>query len=444
MAQLVILAGGKGTRLAERLCQADGTLLPKPLVQIGGMPLLERQLLHAKANGFCKVLLLVNHRAEVIENFCNTCPSLERLDVQLINDGEPRGTAGAVFAAFDSLEDEFCVMYGDTLLNVDLERMHARHVASGAGVTLFVHPNSHPQDSDLLEPDEDGNLIRLHPYPHQENRNYRNLVNAALYYMRREALAPYRQMPVPSDFAKDVFPLMLADGCRVSLYASPEYIKDTGTPSRLDEAEADIVSGRFAAQTLRQPQQAVFLDRDGVINQERGHISKVEDMVLLPGVAKAIKKINKSGMLAVVVTNQPVVARGECDEAELRRIHDRLETLLGLEGAYIDRLYCCPHHPDKGFAGERTELKIHCRCRKPETGMLELARDEMHIDLASSWLVGDRTGDILCAQQAGVKAVLVKTGDAGRDAKFDVIPDMTVADLNEAVDAILTRKAERV
>jgi histidinol-phosphate phosphatase family protein len=413
------------------------------------MPLLERQLLHCKAYGVHSVLILVNHQAERIAEFCARKDNFG-LNIILVDDGEPRGTAGAVLAALPRLApeaDDVLVLYGDTLLNVDLQRFHADHVQSGADASLLLHPNNHPMDSDLVELDESGHVTQFHSCPHPQGAEYANMVNAALYMVQRKALEPWAHPaagpPRVADFARDLFPAMLARGQKLYGYVSPEYIKDVGTPERLDSAEEDIASGRFAKNCLRLPQSAVFLDRDGVLNEEKGYITRPDQLTLLPGSARAVRRLNKAGILAVVVTNQPVVARGECTENDLKTVHIRLENLLGQEGAYIDRLYYCPHHPDKGFAGERPELKIICQCRKPADGMLRRAVEDMHIDLALSWLVGDRTADMLCARNAGVLSILTATGAGGRDGAYAVEPDFHVADLAAAVDLILRRKVER-
>lgn len=430
--QLIILGGGKGTRLASRL---NG--LPKPLVPVGGVPLLERQLLFAKRNGVERALVLVNHLADHIQDFIRARDGFG-LDVVCIDDGAPRGTAGAVLAALSWLEEDALVMYGDTLLNVDLDRFYAFHEARADGAaTLFVHPNDHPHDSDLVAVDEDGRITRIFPYPHPEGAERQNLVNAALYLVRRDALLPWCDETPPLDFAKDLFPRMLAKGQALYGYRSPEYIKDIGSPERLDKAEADLLSGRVQRSTLRAPQTAVFLDRDGTVNKEVGFLSQPEKLELLPGAGAAVRRLNRAGLLAVVVTNQAVVARGECDEAGLEAIHNRMETLLGREGAYVDRIYACIHHPHKGYPGERPELKIECECRKPGVALVEQAALEMHIGMGQSWFVGDRTGDVLCGRRAGLRSILLRTGVAGQDGKFRVTPDYELADIQGAVRFIL-------
>ena len=432
MRQAVILAGGGGTRLRSRLGD-----LPKPLVDVCGLPLLERQVLLAKRHGFTRLLLLVHHGAAHIVEYCRAKRDWG-LDIACVDDGRPRGTAGAVLAAYDRLDEEFLVIYGDTMLDVDLSRLRAFHsTGERAAATLFLHPNDHPHDSDLVEVDDNGRITGFLPYPHDGNRYYPNLVNAALYCVRRDALAPWREEAGSMDFGKDLFPAMLRRGMLLRGYRSPEYIKDIGTPERLDRACADFRSGRIARASLLQPQPMVFLDRDGTINRDVERVRRAEDFELLHGAASAIKRLNGSDYRVCVVTNQPVVARGDCSFEVLRDIHNKMETLLGAQGAYVDRIYCCPHHPHGGFPGERPELKIDCACRKPNTGMIEQAVRDFNADLGHSWLVGDSSVDIETARRAGIRSILVETGQAGLDYRSWALPDATVPNLEHAVAFIL-------
>lgn len=432
MKQLLILAGGKGTRLRERL---GG--LPKPLIDICGVPLLERQILLAKRYGFTDVLILVNHAAEYIVEYCASKQNWG-LDVNCVDDGHPRGTAGATLAVFDRLANEFLVMYGDTMLEVDLARFHAYHAQiPGVAATLFLHPNDHPHDSDLVEMDDDGRISGFYPCPHDRSRYYPNLVNAALYWVDKRALVPWRDEQRILDFGKDLFPAMLQRGSTLRGFNSPEYIKDIGTPSRLDKVCADFRSGKIARASLRQPQAMVFIDRDGTINREVDHLQNPDQFELLPGVEEAIKRLNMSDYRCCVVTNQPVIARGECSYEGLRQIHNKMETLLGQQGAFVDRIYYCPHHPDSGFPGERAELKIDCNCRKPKTGMIDRAAQEFNIKREHSWLIGDSSVDIETARRAGLKSILVETGYAGLDFRAWATPDAIVPNLGAAVSFIL-------
>jgi histidinol-phosphate phosphatase family protein len=179
----------------------------------------------------------------------------------------------------------------------------------------------------------------------------------------------------------------------------------------------------------------VFLDRDGTLVKEVSAqgLRSIDELELLPGVPEAVHELNHAGLRAVLVTNQPVVAKGFTTEAELQQIHNKLETLLGREHAFLDRIYFCPHHPEKGFPGERVDLKIECDCRKPKTGMIQRAQRDLNIDLKNSWLIGDTTTDVQTARNAGLKSILVRTGHGGADAKHSAWPDHTFDTLLEAV-----------
>lgn len=430
--QALILAGGKGTRLKDRL---NG--LPKPLIDICGVPLLERQIMLLKRHGFDEILVLVNHAADQIEAFCAQRNNWG-LNVRCIDDGSPRGTAGAVLSILDQLDDDVLVVYGDTMLEIDLTHFRSFHDENQeAAATLLVHPNDHPHDSDLIGFSDDGTITEIFPYPHPPGRYYPNQVSAALYFIRRDQLVRWTSLASPLDFGKDLFARMLEAGQVLRAYKSIEYIKDSGTPARLDKVCADFASGRIERDSLAHRQTAVFLDRDGCINVDTGHIDSTERFELIPHVAEAIRRLNRSGHRALVVTNQPVIARGDLSFAGLTEIHRKMETELGQLGAFVDDIQVCPHHPDKGFAGERTELKIKCDCRKPSTGMIDRAAAAFNVDRAKSWMIGDSSSDILAASRAGLRSILVDTGAGGLDGKFPIAPDYTAADLWDAVSLIL-------
>lgn len=190
----------------------------------------------------------------------------------------------------------------------------------------------------------------------------------------------------------------LAGTGQLLCYDSPEYVKDMGTPERYAAVCEDSVMRRRG---ICAGSRKLLFWTTGTINRYVGFLRNIDEFELLPGVAQAVRKINELGWLAVVVTNQPVIARGEVTEEQLEAIHCKMETLLGREGAWLDAIYYCPHHPDKGFPDKRPELKIHCSCRKPAPGMLLDAAQRFNIDLSCSWMVGDGKNDVLAGKMRG-------------------------------------------
>ncbi len=409
--------------------------LPKPMLPIGGKPILEHQVELLKSSGITGITLCVRHLSPVISDYFGDGG---RWGVRINYSVEdiPLGTAGCLRHAFPKADREILVLYGDVMVWMDLVEMIRRHRQSGADATLAVHSNDHPFDSDLLEADENMRVLQIHPKPHPEGAWLPNLTNAAVY-----VLGPKVLKIIPSDrstdCARDIFPEAIRRGLHLQAYRTAEYIKDAGTPERYPEVENDWNSGKIQWMHRRNPRPSVFLDRDGVLVREVGHLHKPEQLELLPGAAEGLKKLNRSGFITALVTNQPVIARGMCSVEELQTIHNKMETLLGREGARLDAIYYCPHHPDRGFPEEVPELKIPCRCRKPETGMIEQAQKEFNIDLKSSWLIGDTTVDIETARRAGIKSILLETGYGGKDNRHNVKPVLICRDLPEAAERII-------
>lgn len=431
MKQALILAGGKGTRLASIL---NGK--PKPLVEINGTPLLKHILDYVASYGINNVVILVNYEAKQIENFVIDYTKSSTMTIRCVDDGEPQGTAGAIIKNIDFLEDEFFVIYGDTYSDINLKMLyeaHRKRILSDC--TVVVHPNDHPQDSDILIVDDSNRVIAIDAYPHPHNVYLPNLVNAALCYTKKSMFEGVIPNCIPYDIAKN----LLRDQCsskRIYAYNTYEYIKDCGTPERVRKVERDIISGKVQSLNKNAKHSVVFLDRDGTINKEVSHLKTLNDFELLPNVSKAIGVLNKSGKLTCVVTNQPVIARGECDVNTLKSIHNKMETILGDEGAYIDRIIFCPHHPDSGYENEVADLKVKCDCRKPSLGMFHNVSEEFNILISQSWMIGDTTTDIMFAKNAGLKSILLKTGYAGLDYKYPVTADYHFDSLLDAAQFI--------
>lgn len=417
----VIMAGGRGTRI-----QQVARDIPKPMIPVGGVPVLEREILSLKEQGFTDIIITISYLGFVIKDYFGNGNDFG-VNIQYYYEDAPLGNAGALFKLRPELGNEpFLLLNADSVFDVDFNRMIDFHRRKKALVTLFSHPNSHPYDSGLLAADKDCAVCSWLSPEDVRPHYYKNRVNAGLHIIDPAVLdiagidseiigltdeATGKTIKV--DLDRQILKPLAGSG-RMFCYDSPEYVKDMGTPERFHSVEADFLSGFVAARNLKNKQKAVFLDRDGTINKYVGFLNSADNFELLPGVAQAIKKINDSGLLCIVVTNQPVVARGEITHAGLEEIHNKMETLLGLEGAYIDGIYYCPHHPDKGYAGEIAELKFACDCRKPKPGMLLRASDDFNIDLTESWMVGDSANDVKAGIAAGCKSVLINSGKENR------------------------------
>lgn len=404
----VIMAGGKGTRIASVNAE-----VPKPMIRILDKPILEYQLECLRDQGYRDIILVIGHLGHVVRAYfgdgSGVSPATGKpfgVSIEYVVETEPLGTAGALYLLKEKLGEDFLLLCGDVIFDIDVDRFYRYHKARGGVATLFTHPNSHPYDSGIIMADGSG---RVTNWLHKEEPRqwYRNRVNAGLHFFSHRIFEQglFRELK-KVDLDREVLKPLIPTG-QLFVYDSPEYVKDMGTPDRFYSVTEDIRCGKVRQKNLSNPQKCVFLDRDGTLNKYVGFLRNIDQLELLPGVAEAVRKINESGYLAIVVTNQPVIARGEVTVPELQEIHNKLETLLGQEGAYVDGIYYCPHHPHKGYEGEVPELKIDCQCRKPKPGLLYQAAKDFHIDLTASYMVGDRDSDVQCGINAGCTPILL-------------------------------------
>lgn len=428
----VIQAGGKGTRLKE----ITGGSIPKPLAEMNGQPILEYQILQLKKYDVDEIYIIVNHLGEKIVDYIGDGKKYG-ICIHYIFEEFPMGSAGALYFLKPYIQTEdFFLVFGDIVFDIDWKRMLSFHLQNHAKVTMFVHSNSHPHDSDLIITDKNQKVILIDSKNNKRDYWYANCVNAGLYILSGKVLEriAYGQR---MDLEHDLLSEMVKRKLDVYAYRSTEYVKDAGTVERFRNIERDIEQMIPQKRNLLKKQRCIFLDRDGTVNQYCGLISKEEQIVLIDGVTKAIKKINMSGYLTIIVTNQPVIARGLCTVREVEIFHQKIETLLGEAGVYVDDIVFCPHHPDKGYPDENPEYKVECNCRKPKTGMIEKMQEKYNIDLSKSYMIGDTTTDIMTGKNAGLKTILLETGEGGTDGKYKVAPDWVAADLLQAINQIM-------
>lgn len=424
--KVVIMAGGKGTRISS--VASD---IPKPMIKIDGIPVLEREVDCLREQGFTDIIITVSHLGNIIMDYfgdgSGVSPVTGRpfgVHITYYFEKEPLGNAGALFQIKDQLTEDFLLLNADAMFDVDFNRFVAYHREKGGLVTLFTHPNNHPYDSGLLIADANSVAVKWLTKEDDRDGYYRNRVNAGLHVISPKILDT-EITTAKVDLDRQLLKPLCGTG-KMYVYDSPEYVKDMGTPERYYAVCEDVKTGKVKARNLQNKQKAIFLDRDGTINKYVGFLRNIDEFELLDGVAAAIKMINQSGYLAIVVTNQPVIARGEVSLEELEAIHNKMETLLGEEGAYVDAIYYCPHHPDKGFEGERPEYKKICDCRKPKPGMLIKAAKDYNIDLKESWMIGDGLNDIEAGKAAGCRTALLKGSvkDYDYESLFEAVENL--------------------
>ena len=417
----VVMAGGRGTRMAPLTHD-----VPKPMLPLVGKPILEREIKMLAREGFCDIILVIGHLGEAIKEYFGDGAAFG-VHITYCEEQEPLGTAGALALLKEALaNDDFLLLNGDLLFDVDLSRFLAYHREKGGVATILTHPSTHPHDSVLVACDENQRVTAFLA-PNGARVGVRNRTNAGLHFFSPAILARFEKVQ-KTDLDRDVLAPLAAEG-ELFAYHSPEYVKDVGTPHRFAEGERDLRAGLVKG-SLRSPQAAVFLDRDGTVNRHVRFVTAPDEIELLPRAAEAIGKLNERRIPVILVTNQPVIARGEVTKEGLDAIHARLEDLLAEEGAFLTDIFYCPHHPDGGFEGEVKELKHPCTCRKPEPGLLLEAARKYNLSLKNSYMIGDSECDMEAARRAGCHTAAIGALDA----------EIQGTDLLDCIDQILKKR----
>ena len=421
----VIMAGGRGSRIQQMFPD-----IPKPLIKISDLTGIEYEILTLKNQGLSEFIVTVSHLAEKIIDSLGDGKRLG-VSIEYYIENEPLGNAGALFEIKDRLTEDFFLINADSVFNIDINRVIEFHNDRKGVATIVTHPNNHPYDSGLIEAEKDGKVIKWLTKEDIRPQWYKNRVNAGIHILNKSIFhhagitAKANGGNEKVDLDRNILRPLVPWG-ELYCYDCTEYIKDMGTPERYEEVRRDLYDGIIEKKCLKNRQRAVFLDRDGTINKHIGFLKDIDQFELIEGVPEAIKVFNDLGFLVIVVTNQPVIARGEVSESELDEIHNKMETLLGNKGAFVDAIYYCPHHPDKGYKGEKREFKIQCNCRKPKPGMLYEAANRYNIDLGKSWMVGDSESDVYAGNAAGCKTVLLNNINCGQNLNMDSLIDFAM------------------
>ena len=386
--QVIVLVGGKGTRLG-----AISSQIPKPLLPIAGeRPFLDYLLEMVERHGYRDLVLLAGHRGEKVEAAYEG-RTIGGAQVRVIRESSPLGTGGALTMARDILEDRFVMMNGDAIFDINLRALEraARKRGAIATLALRVVPDAARYGRVL----EKGGKVTAF-LEKDASRLGPGMINCGIYVLRREILDFISQSPCSLE--RDVFPALVERG-EISACEFVGYFLDIGLPETLEQGHRELPSIRVRP--------AAFLDRDGVVNIDRGYTYRPDDLQFVPGAVEAIRNLNDRGYYVFVVTNQAGVARGLYSLDDARRFNLEIQERLAGEGAHVDQFYISPYHPD-GFV---PEYAMHHWDRKPNPGMLLKAMSEWPVVRERSFLIGDKDSDITAAERAGVSGHLFRGGD---------------------------------
>jgi mannose-1-phosphate guanylyltransferase / phosphomannomutase len=399
----LILAGGKGTR-------SENPLTPKILQRISE----NETLLEIHLSNLCKHLesrltFLLGYKHELVIEKIESVKTLFNCEINWEVDEKGETPVTAVYKAMKNelnKEEIFVVILGDILVNVDFTKHISNLENSNSLGSVLVHPNLHPQDSDVFEYGAGDLPLRLRLKGEKLSERNPARAIAGVYFFKKSSISYFNLSE--SDIAKGVL-APLFDAGKLDVVNSFEYFQDTGTKSRLQKSKQDYSSGAFEMRG-KPLKKCIFIDRDGTIIPDSGagrkEIQKTDLSILT---IKAIAAANESGIPVILVTNQPGIAKGFITNEDFLTTQFQLESVLNQESALLDDFIFCPHHPERGFAGEVPELKISCECRKPRIGMIDSIAERHEIDIQGSVFIGNTNVDFETAQNSGMEFLSVES-----------------------------------
>lgn len=398
ISQVIILAGGRGLRLVKNTHQS----LPKILTKFGSITMLEDILKQLSKTNLRKVLFLLGYQSEYIVNEINNLRPKFKLQIDYFVEDSPLGTGGALLNAYKLglLEKNILILHGDLVIRMDINKFIGRYQKIDCDLLMLVHPSSHPNDSDLVEIDLNNKVKKIHTKPRLNKVLVRNLSNAGIYAVNTQILGFYEKKG--ADLDRNIIPDLVNANFSIFIERNMGFVRDMGTPERLKE-----ITNMIETRENKHRRPALFIDRDGTINVEKGLITSWQQIEVYEDAARLVKRFNDLGYWVFVLTNQSVIARGLITRNELQEIHAQIDSKLSEFGAFVDDYFYCPHHPDSGFYGEIKDLKIICRCRKPGPGLVEECMRKYAVNLRESLLVGNSWRDKVLAENLGISSFIV-------------------------------------
>lgn len=425
--QAVIICGGKGSRLKAFIGNKA-----KALVKFKGAENLKNQISLLKKNGIKNFLFLTNHFEDQIKYFLKKNYSEKFI---FHKDKNYFGTGGCLYDAKNKLEKKFLIVYSDLYFDFNFKNFIKNTIKKKCLFSCVVHANDHPHDSDTVLLDKNFNIKNIY----KKNSKGFKINNAVggIYFAQKIFLNHFNfQKGKSYDLVHDILPKLINCGHKIMAYKTIEYIKDFGTLNRIKIVKRDIKKNKIKNLNFFSKTKSVFLDRDGVINQENSKIKVLKNFKILPNIQKAIKKLNKNKIPCFLVSNQAGLAKGEFKLSELFKIISKLDKYLSKNNAYIDDFLICPHFTNKKY--KNTNMSFFSDYRKPNPGMITTLAHKYRINLKNSFMIGDSDRDILAGKNAGVKTILVESPKI-KDYKLNVKPNFKTTSLWSAVNLVLKK-----
>ena len=421
MDAIVILVGGKGSRVKNLLKGKS-----KAEIEIVANKKIIDFQLQKLINLKKKIFFLSNLKFNSLKKYVSDNYS-KKLNFEFIEEKKKLGTAGCLKILNSKKFKNYIIIYGDLIFNIDFNKFLDFHKKKDSDCTLFIHPNNHPYDSDTVEINENQKVTNLF---FKKNTTKPNLCLSGIKIIKKETLN-YIKFDEYQDFTKDFLTNIFKEKKNIYGYNSREYVKDVGTPNRINQAKKDIFSKKYILGNLQKKIPTIFIDKDGVLIKLNKTKNYQDNNNIFNFTYEALRKINNSQYLCVLITNQPAVAKGIIGIKDLKKDFQKFETKLGLKNVYFNRIYFCPHHPEKGFKNENKKFKINCNCRKPKNGMFIKAIKDLNIDKSKSFMFGDSKVDYIAAKRTGIK--FIKIGNEKLDTNTKMINKKNVLEATNYV-----------